>query len=81
MQKPISDAAIGPAKFWLHPLLHLLGEGTLRAVGVVLQAKVLVDLKQTLLVRQCAEKLPPARIITKKPRGAGFDASVREARR
>ena len=63
------------------PFSHLLGKRTLRAVGVVLQAKVLVDLKQTLLVRQCAEKLPPARIITKKPRGASFDTSIREAGR
>ena len=77
MQKPISDVAIGLAKFWLHPLLYLLGEGTLRAVGVVLQTKVFVDLEQTLVLPEEAQELQAAWIVSKKSQGTGLDSAIR----
>lgn len=33
------------------PFLHLLGEGAVCAVGIILEAKIFVDLEQSLLVR------------------------------
>ncbi len=51
----------------------------MRAVAIVLQAKVFVDLEQTLLLRHGAKKLSPARVIAEKPRRARLDASIRQA--
>ena len=72
---------LGSRNSRLHPLLHLLGEGTLRAVGVVLQAKVFVDLEQTLAAapryrRNCGRRgsLPKSRAAPVSIR------AVREAR-
>src|SRR5439155_14829184 len=62
------------------PLGHLLRERTLRAIGIVLHAKVFVDLEQPLLVRDSAQKFFPARITSKKTRGSGFESSVRYLR-
>jgi hypothetical protein len=42
------------------PLPHLLGERALSAIGTVPHTKVLVDLKQTLLVRDSFQELFPA---------------------
>jgi hypothetical protein len=59
-----------------HPFLHPLGERALRAIGIVLNTKILVDLEQTLLVRDGSEKLLPARIISEKTCRTGFESSI-----
>ena len=59
------------------PLRHLLWERALCAIGIVLEAKVLVDLEQPLLVRDRAQKFFPAGIISKKTRRTGFESAVR----
>ena len=61
----------------LHPIRHLLRERALRAIGIVLHAKIFVDLEQPLLVRDSAQKFLPAGIISKKTRRSGFEAPVR----
>src|SRR5260221_1062357 len=61
----------------LRPFLHLLGEGTLRAVGLVLQAKVFVDLEQPLLSGHRAQKAQSARVVAEETRSARFDTSIR----
>src|SRR6059058_3862220 len=45
------------------PLRHLFRERALRAIGIVLHAKIFVDLEQPLLVRDSAQKFFPAGII------------------
>ncbi len=65
----------------LRPLLHLLGEWAVRAVGIVLKAEVFVNLKQTLLVRDGLEKKRAAWIVAEETRGAGFEPAVRQAGR
>ena len=47
------------------PLGHLLRERALRAIGIVLQAKVFINLKQPLLMRDGFQQLISARIISK----------------
>src|SRR6516225_1600915 len=59
-----------------HPLRHLLRKRALRAIGIVLHAKIFVDLEQPLLVRDSAQKFLPAGIISKKTRGSGFNSPV-----
>jgi hypothetical protein len=59
------------------PLRHLLGKWALCAIGIVLHAKVFVDLEQPLLVRDSAQKFFPAGIISKKTRRSGFESPVR----
>ena len=59
------------------PLRHLLWERALCAVGIVLHAKVFVDLEQALLVRDRAQKFSPPGIISKKTRASGFESPVR----
>ncbi len=61
----------------LRPFRHLLRERALCAIGIILHAKVFVDLEQSLLVRDRAQKFFPPRIISKKTRGSGFDSPVR----
>jgi hypothetical protein len=61
----------------LRPFPHLLRERALCAIGIVLHTKVFVDLEQPLLVRDRAEKLFSARIISKKTRRGGFQSPVR----
>src|SRR2546429_6989974 len=63
------------------PLRHLLRERALCAIGIVLHAKVFVDLEQPLLVRDSAQKFFPAGIISKKTRRSGFESPVRQLRR
>ena len=60
-----------------HPIPHLLRERALCAIGIVLHAKVLVDLEQPLLVRDRAQKFFSAGIISKKTRRSGFESPVR----
>jgi hypothetical protein len=55
----------------------LFRERALCAIGIVLHAKVFVDLEQPLLVRDSAQKFFPAGIISKKTRGSGFESPVR----
>ena len=69
-------AARRPVQF-SRPLRHLLRERALCAIGIVLHAKVFVDLEQPLLVRDRAQKFFPAGIISKKTRGSGFESPVR----
>ena len=59
-----------------HPFLHLLGERTLRAIGIVLHTKIFINLEQTLLMRDGSQKLLPARIISKKTGRTGFESSI-----
>jgi hypothetical protein len=61
----------------LRPFPHLLRERALRAIGIVLHAKVFVDLEQPLLMRDRAQKFFPAGIISKKTRRSGFESPVR----
>ena len=63
------------------PFPHLLRERALRAIGIILHAKVFVDLEQPLLVRDRAQKFFSAGIISKKTRRSGFESSVRQLRR
>ena len=65
-----------PVTLLRFPFLHLFGERTLRAIGVVLQAKVFVNLQQTLLVCDAFEKKRPARVVSEKTGGAGFEAAI-----
>ena len=60
----------------LAPRPHLLREWALDAIGIVLHAKVFVDLEQPLLVRDRAQKFFPARIISKKTRRSSFESPV-----
>src|SRR5437762_1336502 len=60
------------------PLPHLLGERTLRAIGVVLHTKVLVNLEQALLMRDRFCKRTPARTAAKQSRSGGFETPVRQ---
>ena len=61
---PIDQAMIPPFMFgenpaFLEPFRHLFGERTLRAIRIVLQTEVLVDLQQALLMSHCFHKLAP----------------------
>jgi hypothetical protein len=62
----------------LDPLPHLLWERALRAIGIVLQTKVFVNLEQPLLVRHRFQKLPAARIVPEKACGSGLKPSIRQ---
>ena len=59
------------------PVRHLFRERALCAIGIVLHAKIFVDLEQPLLVRDRAQKFFPAGIISKKTRRSGFESPVR----
>src|SRR6266404_9533418 len=65
----------------VQPLRHLFREWALCAIGIVLHAKVFIDLEQPLLVRDSAQKFFPAGIISKKTRRGGFESPVRQLRR
>ena len=45
-----------------------------------MQAKVLVDLEQSLLPRHCAQEPRPAGIVPEKPRRARLDSAIRQVR-
>jgi len=47
------------------------------AIGIVLHAKVFVNLEQALLVRDGFQKLLPLRIISQKARDGGFQPAIR----
>src|SRR5689334_16930689 len=64
----------------VNPTHHLLREWAVRAIGVVLQTKILVDLQQRLLVRDCLNEIPAARIVAKQACRRGFAPSVAEPR-
>ena len=51
----------------------------MRAVGIVSQAKVFVDLEQPLLLRHSPQEPRPARIIAEEPRGTGLEPPVGQA--
>ena len=63
------------------PFPHLLRERALRAIGIILHAKVFVDLEQPLLVRDRAQKFFSAGIVSKKTRCPYFESAVRQLRR
>ena len=77
--RELRDGRFRSSGFPSRPFQHLFGEGTLRAVGVVLQAKVFVDLEQTLLLRHSPQEPRPARVVAKEPRRAGLEPPVGEA--
>ena len=59
------------------PFSHLLGERALRAIGIILHAKIFVNLEQALLVRNGSHKLRAALIVAEKARGGGFQSAIR----
>ena len=59
------------------PLFHLLWEWALRAIGIVLHAKVLVDLKQALLTSKIFQELFPAWVASEKSRRRCFKSAIR----
>src|SRR5207302_10134575 len=63
------------------PSLHLLRERALRAIGVVLQTKVFVNLEQPLLARHGFQKLPTTWIVPEKAGGPGLKPPIRQTRR
>src|SRR5437870_3672729 len=60
------------------PLSQLFWERALRTIGIVLHAKIFVDLEQSLLVRDGFQKFFPARIISEKTCRSRFEASIRQ---
>jgi hypothetical protein len=62
------------------PVLHLLREWASRAVRIVLHAKVLVNLKQPLLVCDSFQKFFMAWIASEKTRRPCFESTVRQVR-
>src|SRR5882724_6158016 len=58
------------------PVRHLFWERALCAIGIVLHAKVFVNLEQSLLVRDSAHKFFSAGIISKKTRRSGFESPI-----
>src|SRR5262249_19612669 len=73
-----SAAGDTPAATELDPFRHLLRERALRAIGIILHAKVFVDLEQPLLVRDGFQEFFPAQIISAKPRRRGFESPIRQ---
>src|SRR5207253_10402202 len=61
----------------LFPSLHLLWKRASRAIGVVLHAKVLVNLKQALLVHDSLQELFSTRIVSEKTGRSCFKPSIR----
>jgi len=59
------------------PVLHLLREGALCTIGIVLHTKIFVDLEQTLLVGDAFQELIPARIVSEKASRSRFESAVR----
>jgi hypothetical protein len=55
----------------------LLGERALRAIRIVLHAKIFVNLEQALLVCHGSQKLLPARIISEEAGRGGFQPTIR----
>src|SRR5690242_12568435 len=65
----------------LSPSFHLLWKWAERAVGVVLQTEVFVNLQQCLLVRDRLDEIVPARIVAKQARRGDFQAAIAKTRR
>ena len=59
-----------------HPFVHLLWERALRAIGIVLHTEIFVDLQQSLLMCHGAQKLFPARVISKETCRSGLEAAI-----
>ena len=51
----------------------------MRAVGVIAQAEVFIDLQQALLMGDRSGETPAARIIAKKSGRAGFEPAIGQA--
>ena len=49
----------------------------MRAIGIVLQTEVLVNLQKRLLVRDCFREVSPVRAVAKQTRGRGLEPAVR----
>ena len=73
--------ARGARRYVSCPLPHLLGKWALRAIRIVPHAKVFIDLKQTLLIRDGSQELLAPRIISKKARRSSFQSAIRQTRR
>ena len=58
--------------------MHLLWEWALRAIGIVLHAKIFIDLEQPLLVCDGFQKISSARVVAKKTCGGRFQSSIRQ---
>jgi len=61
---------------WSLPFPHLLRERALRAIRIILEAKIFVNLKKTLLMRDGFQKFLPARIISEKTCRSCFEPSI-----
>src|SRR5205807_5065824 len=78
--KPCSFV-IRASSLFSFPLRHLFGKRTLRAIGIVLQAKVFVNLQKRLLMRDCFGEIAAARTVAEQTRGSGFEPAIGQARR
>ena len=58
--------------------MHLFRERALRAIGIVLQAKVLIDLQQALLLCDGFHEKRSAGVVAEKPRRRGLEPSIRK---
>jgi hypothetical protein len=55
----------------------LFRERTLRAIGIILHAKILIDLQQALLVRNATQKLFLPRVVSKETYRRDVEAAIR----
>src|SRR5207302_2032157 len=58
------------------PFRHLFWKRAMRAIGIVLQTKIFVDLQERLLMRDCSGEFAPAWIVTEKSRSRGFESAI-----
>src|SRR5437588_2876387 len=63
------------------PFLHLFGKRALGAIGIILQTKIFVNLKQSLLLRDGFREARPACVAAEEPCGACLQSSIRQPRR
>ena len=52
----------------------------MRAVGIVLQTEVFVDLKQALLLRDGLDETPASRVVAEEPGDGRLEPAIRQAR-
>src|SRR6266404_1036434 len=64
----------------LSPVFHLFRKRALRAIRIVLQTKILVNLQERLLIGDRPGEIAPPRIVAEQTSGRGFDSAVRQRR-
>jgi hypothetical protein len=50
----------------------------MRAIGVILQTKIFVNLQERLLVRDCPGEIAPAWIVAEQARGSDLEPAIGE---